>query len=151
MCVGPDKSSQSEPPWLGVCKPGTLPILYVLINVTQVVFEKPSEPHTTHNISQNSVCAFARVRKSLYMLINVTHWLCSQSPRKPHKCMFAHILNIHFYQCHTDRVWKALHTAQSESLVCVCLVNVGEDGDDAVSHRRMRRKGQGCYTYLFLR
>ena len=88
----------------------------------------------------------------MYKLINVTHWLCSQSPRKPRKCMFAHILEILVHQCHTDRVWKALHTAQSESLVCVCIiVNVGEDGDDAVSHWRMRREGQGCCSYLFLR
>ena len=27
-------------------------------------------------------------------------------------------------------------------------VNVGEDGDDAVSHRRMRREGQGFYGKL---
>ena len=52
----------------------------------------------------------------------------------------------------TQIVFEKPLTQQNPNLLYVCaLVNVGEDGDDVVSHRQMRREGQGCCSYLFLR
>ena len=123
-----------------MCKPGTLPILYVLINVTQVVFEKPSL--TTQ---AKTPCVRLLECVSPCICCSTSHTDCARKAHTNLANVCLHTFLTFLFMNVTHIVFENPFTQHNPNLLYVCALVIGAgDGDDAVSHQRMRRGGQGC-------